>query len=191
MPSASISRNAPPSQPSRGRATALSHHSDEVLKAMAQGLGAAMREADTVGRYGGDEFLILLNDVSQPRAMELIAGKLIAAVSDPLHLDGQALQLSASIGISLFPDNAEDIDMLIREPMRSSTPKRHAPGRWPRWARCRARPAGRPKRRACTTTRSAGADRHQAAASIVPRQAAAPHAQSKILRSSASSTSSR
>jgi len=88
---------------------------DEVLKTVAQRLSSAVREADTVSRYGGDEFLILLNEVSQPSDAETIAGKLIAAVAEPCRVGGHVLQLSASIGISLYPDDGDDIDLLIRK----------------------------------------------------------------------------
>jgi diguanylate cyclase (GGDEF)-like protein len=88
---------------------------DEVLKTVAQRLAAAVREADTVSRYGGDEFLILLSEVSQPSDAEVIAGKLIAAIAEPCRVGGHAVKLSASIGISLYPDDGGDIDLLIRK----------------------------------------------------------------------------
>jgi diguanylate cyclase (GGDEF)-like protein len=104
---------------------------DEVLKTVAQRLTAAVREADTVSRYGGDEFLILLSDVSQPSGVELIAGKLIAAIAEPCRVGGHVLQLSASIGISLYPDDGDDIDLLIRKADNAMyRAKRHGPGRY-------------------------------------------------------------
>jgi diguanylate cyclase len=87
---------------------------DEALMTVAQRLTAAVREADTVSRYGGDEFLIMLSEVSQPSDAEVIAGKLIAAIAEPCRLDGHAVKLSACIGISLYPDDGDDIDLLIR-----------------------------------------------------------------------------
>jgi diguanylate cyclase (GGDEF)-like protein len=102
---------------------------DEVLKVAAQRLSSAVREADTVSRYGGDEFLILLSDVSQPADAELIAAKLIAAIAEPCRVGGHVLQLSASIGISLYPDDGEDIDLLIRQSDHAMyRAKRHGPG---------------------------------------------------------------
>ena len=102
---------------------------DEVLKTMAQRLASAVREADTVSRYGGDEFLVLLSEVSQPSDAELIAGKLIAAIAEPCCVGGHVLQLSASIGISLYPDDGEDIDLLIRKSDNAMyRAKRHGPG---------------------------------------------------------------
>jgi diguanylate cyclase len=102
---------------------------DEVLQAVAQRLVSAVREADTVSRYGGDEFLILLGEVSQPSDAELIAGKLIAAIAEPCRVGEHVLQLSGSIGISIYPDDGEDIDWLIRQADDAMyRAKRHAPG---------------------------------------------------------------
>ena len=102
---------------------------DEVLQTVAQRLVSAVREADTVSRYGGDEFLILLSEVSQPTDAELIAGKLIAAIAEPCRVGGHVLQLSGSIGISIYPDDGEDIDLLVRQADNAMyRAKRHAPG---------------------------------------------------------------
>jgi diguanylate cyclase (GGDEF)-like protein len=102
---------------------------DEVLKTVAQRLASTVREADTVSRYGGDEFLILLSEVSQPSDVELIAGKLIAAIAAPCRAGGHVLQVSASIGISLYPDDGEDVDLLIRQADDAMyRAKRHGPG---------------------------------------------------------------
>jgi diguanylate cyclase len=102
---------------------------DEVLKAVAQRLSSVVREADTVSRYGGDEFLILLSEVLQPSDAELIAGKLIAAIAEPCRVGGHVLELSASIGISLYPDDGDDIDLLIRQADNAMyRAKRHGPG---------------------------------------------------------------
>ena len=134
---------------------------DEVLKAVAQRLAAAVREADTVSRYGGDEFLILLSEVSQPADAELIAGKLIAAIAEPCRVGGHVLQLSASIGISLYPDDGEDIDLLIRKADNAMyRAKRHGPGSYALHGQA---PAGDDQRaapavdaRACVDTRRSG-----------------------------------
>jgi diguanylate cyclase (GGDEF)-like protein len=102
---------------------------DEVLKVVAQRLTSAVREADTVSRYGGDEFLILLSEVSQPSDAELIASKLLTATVEPCRVGGHVLQLSASIGISLYPDDGEDIDLLIQKADNAMyRAKRHGPG---------------------------------------------------------------
>jgi diguanylate cyclase (GGDEF)-like protein len=102
---------------------------DEVLKTVAKRLSSAVREADSVSRHGGDEFLILLSEVSQRSDAELIAGKLISAIAEPCRISGHALQLSASIGISLYPDDGDAIDLLIRKADHAMyRAKRHGPG---------------------------------------------------------------
>ena len=86
---------------------------DEALQEVARRLSHAVREADTVSRHGGDEFLILLGEVSHAADAALIAGKLLASVGEPLRVGGQNVQLTASIGISLYPDDGDSIDALI------------------------------------------------------------------------------
>jgi diguanylate cyclase (GGDEF)-like protein len=86
---------------------------DQVLKRVAQCLATAVRGADTVSRHGGDEFLVLLAEVSEPADALLIADKVLAALSAPTPVDDHLLALSASIGISLYPDHGDDMDLLI------------------------------------------------------------------------------
>jgi diguanylate cyclase (GGDEF)-like protein len=86
---------------------------DEVLRQVAERLVSAVRETDTVSRYGGDEFLILLAELSQPADAQAVAEKLGAAVSAPIELAGQVVRLTASLGAAIYPDDGEDIDTLI------------------------------------------------------------------------------
>ncbi len=86
---------------------------DEVLKIAAQRLSASVRVVDTVSRHGGDEFLILLTEVSQASDAGQIAHKVIAALAAPCRLGDHVLHLKASIGISVYPDDGEDADTLI------------------------------------------------------------------------------
>jgi diguanylate cyclase len=86
---------------------------DEVLKLAAQRLTASVREADTVSRHGGDEFVILLTDVSQASDATRIADKVIAALGAPSRVGDRLLRLTASIGISIYPDDGEDAGTLI------------------------------------------------------------------------------
>lgn len=86
---------------------------DAALQEVALRLSHAVREADTVSRHGGDEFLVLLSEVSHAAGAASIAGKLLAAMAEPMRIAGQDLRLTASIGISLYPDDAEAIDDLI------------------------------------------------------------------------------
>lgn len=86
---------------------------DEVLLRVAQCLTAVVRKADTVSRHGGDEFLILLAEVAHTTDAMLIADKIHAALITPHRLGEHAFALTASIGISLFPDHGEEPDVLI------------------------------------------------------------------------------
>ncbi|MEO8153687.1 MAG: diguanylate cyclase [Rhizobacter sp.] len=86
---------------------------DEVLKAAAQCLASSIREADTVSRHGGDEFLVLINEVSQASDAALIADKLSTALNAPSRVGGHVMHLTASIGISIYPDDGEDARTLV------------------------------------------------------------------------------
>jgi diguanylate cyclase (GGDEF)-like protein len=86
---------------------------DKVLRQVAENLVSVVREEDTVSRHGGDEFIILLTELSQPRDALAIAEKLIAAVSAPAELDGHDVRVTASVGIALYPDDGEDVDTLV------------------------------------------------------------------------------
>jgi diguanylate cyclase len=86
---------------------------DEVLKIVAQRLSACMRETDTVSRHGGDEFVILLSEISDPADAAQVAGKMIAALTAPCRIDDHVLRLTASVGVSVYPDDATDADKLL------------------------------------------------------------------------------
>ncbi len=102
---------------------------DRVLKRVAQCLAASVRAADTVSRHGGDEFLVLLTEVSQPSDAALIAAKLIAAIGALGEVGDPEQSLSASIGISVYPDDGEDAATLIeRADAAMYRAKRHGPG---------------------------------------------------------------
>ncbi len=86
---------------------------DEALIETAMCLTNAVREVDTVARYGGDEFLVLLSDVSQRSDALLVAEKIIAALAAPRIIGKNVLRLTGSIGISLYPEDGEDPQTLI------------------------------------------------------------------------------
>lgn len=86
---------------------------DEVLRLAARTLLGAVREADTVSRHGGDEFLVLLTDVSQSSDAEAVAQKILAALAAGAMPTGEAMGLSASIGISVYPFDGDDAETLI------------------------------------------------------------------------------
>ena len=87
---------------------------DKLLKAVAMRLRECMRDSDTISRQGGDEFLLILRDVNDPPSVARVAEKLQEAVSRPIRIGEYELHVTPSVGISLFPDDAGDIDELIR-----------------------------------------------------------------------------
>lgn len=87
---------------------------DHVLRQVAQRLCQVAREEDTVARIGGDEFLLIVTAIQDPALPGQMAQNAIDSISQPLVLDGQQLELSASIGIALYPDDSEDLDQLIK-----------------------------------------------------------------------------
>lgn len=86
---------------------------DAVLQLVARRLEAVVRESDTVSRHSGDEFLVLLAEVAQPSDAVLTASKLLAALAEPCQVSDRVLQLSASVGIALYPEDGEDAATLI------------------------------------------------------------------------------
>ena len=86
---------------------------DQVLKRAAECFVSSVRETDTVCRLGGDEFLILLTEVAQSSDAGLIADKITAALGAPRRIGEHVLRLTASIGISIYPDDGEHTNQLI------------------------------------------------------------------------------
>ena len=86
---------------------------DELLKAVAERLQDCVRRSDTVARLGGDEFVVLLAAVTEAEDATVIARKIISALSRPFRLDGQEIYTSASVGITLSPEDGTAVDQLI------------------------------------------------------------------------------
>lgn len=86
---------------------------DVILQRAAACLLASVRDADTVCRYGGDEFVVVLTDVGAPADAVLIADKVCDALAVPTRMGDHVIRLTASIGISLFPDDGDDASDLI------------------------------------------------------------------------------
>jgi diguanylate cyclase (GGDEF)-like protein len=86
---------------------------DELLKAVARRLKNCVRKADTVARTGGDEFVIVLSEIAQATDAAMISGKVLNELSRPFHVEGNQLEISCSIGISVFPDDGKDIATLM------------------------------------------------------------------------------
>jgi diguanylate cyclase (GGDEF)-like protein len=87
---------------------------DAALREVGRRLEAVVRQVDTVSRHGGDEFIVLLGEVSQPSDAALVAEKIGGALAVPHEVDGHVLRLAASIGIALYPADGEEAAVLIR-----------------------------------------------------------------------------
>lgn len=86
---------------------------DEVLKQIAVRLSANTRPMDTVARLGGDEFVVLLQGVTTLEQANQTCGKLIQAIDEPIVLHGETCQVGASVGVSLYPADASDLQTLM------------------------------------------------------------------------------
>lgn len=86
---------------------------DCLLQVVAQRFSGCVREEDTVARLGGDEFAIILEGITHPDIATDIAEKIIEAVKEPVVVEGHLAQVTASVGIALYPDHADTPEMLI------------------------------------------------------------------------------
>jgi len=87
---------------------------DKLLKHIAQRLRDCVRKSDTVGRFGGDEFLVVLNGIDVFDDVIVIAENIRAELEKPYLFDSLNLQLSPSIGVARYPDHGDDEQQLIR-----------------------------------------------------------------------------
>jgi diguanylate cyclase (GGDEF)-like protein/PAS domain S-box-containing protein len=87
---------------------------DRLLQSVAQRLLECVRASDTISRQGGDEFVILLPEVAHPQDAALCADKMLEALRVPHRIDDHELHVTASIGISTYPDDGTDCESLIR-----------------------------------------------------------------------------
>ena len=84
-----------------------------MLVTVAQRLVSVVRDSDTVSRHGGDEFLVLLAELSHASDAAAIATKMIATVAEPVWVAGRELLISVSVGIAVYPEDGEDVVTLI------------------------------------------------------------------------------
>jgi len=88
---------------------------DEILQQVSKRVVATLRESDTIARIGGDEFTLIITDIDDVDSVSSIAEKILATTKQAYSLHGHEFSISTSIGISLFPDNSEDINMLVKQ----------------------------------------------------------------------------
>jgi diguanylate cyclase (GGDEF)-like protein/PAS domain S-box-containing protein len=93
----------------------LGHHiGDELLKQVASALSSRLRDGDTLARLGGDEFIVLLENINGEFGAAHVAEKLMAMFEEPFIVSDYELFVTGSVGISLYPADASDLNMLIR-----------------------------------------------------------------------------
>jgi diguanylate cyclase (GGDEF)-like protein len=88
---------------------------DLLLKEVALRLNSCVRQSDTVARWGGDEFVVLIYGAKEVKNIEAIAEKIIYALSQEFELNGIIANISASIGVCIFPDHALDADDMLHK----------------------------------------------------------------------------
>ena len=98
---------------------------DALLKEVVERLKSCVRESDTISRQGGDEFIILLNDVRDGEAVSRVADKIHQRMGEPIMLGKHSLITSFSIGIALYPDDGDEFDSLMQ---KADTAMYHAKG---------------------------------------------------------------
>jgi diguanylate cyclase (GGDEF)-like protein len=87
---------------------------DQVLCQVSERLAGCVRASDTVGRIGGDEFVVVLAELENERDATICAEKIAAAVAAPLRIDDKDIHITLSIGIAIYPGDGDDADALIR-----------------------------------------------------------------------------
>jgi diguanylate cyclase (GGDEF)-like protein len=92
---------------------------DAVLVAVSTRLKAAVREYDTVARIGGDEFAILLDTLDDVAEAETVARRVLSSLAPPVRVADQDLAVTASMGISVFPDGGDAAEELLRSADRA------------------------------------------------------------------------
>jgi diguanylate cyclase (GGDEF)-like protein/PAS domain S-box-containing protein len=87
---------------------------DFILKDVARRLVSCVREVDTVSREGGDEFVVILPDLERPEHARVVADKMIKELSRPVEIGGHEIHVTPSIGISHYPNDATDVQQLLK-----------------------------------------------------------------------------
>lgn len=93
----------------------LGHESgDLLLREVGERLKQCVRQSDTVARLGGDEFIVLLEDLGESERVAVVAGKILAGIARPFDIFGQEVHVTASVGISIYPEDGKDEQTLMK-----------------------------------------------------------------------------
>jgi diguanylate cyclase (GGDEF)-like protein/PAS domain S-box-containing protein len=87
---------------------------DQLLQTVARRIKRLVREEDTIARLGGDEFAVILEHLSRPRDAAATARKLLRALARPFLLEGHKASITASIGITVYPLDGDDVETLVK-----------------------------------------------------------------------------
>ena len=88
---------------------------DVLLQSVTKRIKNCMRQNDVLSRQGGDEFIIVLDDIGSKEYISIVAERIRNTLSDVYVLEGKELSISVSIGISIYPEDSFDIDILINK----------------------------------------------------------------------------
>jgi len=88
---------------------------DQLLRHVANLLSGCLREVDTIARQGGDEFVVLLEDVQKPYEVEQVTARMQEVLAEPLAIEGQDVFVTISIGVALYPQDGDGMSTLIRK----------------------------------------------------------------------------
>ena len=87
---------------------------DQLLKAVGEQLAGIIRKSDTVARIGGDEFVLVLPQISQANDVTKLAQRILDVFREPFVFDGHRLDITTSIGIAIYPEDGKEIESLLK-----------------------------------------------------------------------------
>ncbi|CDZ78319.1 Cyclic di-GMP phosphodiesterase Gmr [Legionella massiliensis] len=87
---------------------------DLLLSIMAQRLSSSVRSIDTLARIGGDEFVLIITELSDPEYVHIVANKLLNVIKEPLDISGHELNISTSMGVAVYPQDGRDAEELLK-----------------------------------------------------------------------------
>ncbi len=87
---------------------------DQLLAEVARRMSVLLRKTDTLARFGGDEFVAAMGNLRNKDTAQELASKLIEEISRPFIFNGTNIKVGASVGISYYPDDAKDLDSLLK-----------------------------------------------------------------------------